>query len=111
MQFIFGEYCYLKQRKFKVRTGSDMFGQVRKNPTIFDPRTAPGVWSSPLLLPEPELRFVGIRGQRQRVPPEPRERNANMEETMWRVHVVEVDDTFCRRIYRTRCTYSHLVEP
>jgi hypothetical protein len=56
-RFIFGEYCYLKQRKFEVRTGSDMFRQVWKNPTIFDPRTTPGVWSGPLPLPEPELRF------------------------------------------------------
>jgi hypothetical protein len=110
--FIFGKYCYLKQRKFEVRTGSDMFGQVRKNPTICDPWTTPGVQSSPLLLPEPELRFVGIRGQQQCVsPPEPHERDANVEETTWRVHIVEVDDTLCRCVYRTRCTYSHLMEP
>jgi hypothetical protein len=55
--FFFGEYCYLKQRKFEVRTGSDMFEQVRKNSTILEPRTAPGVRSGPLMLPEPELRF------------------------------------------------------
>jgi hypothetical protein len=53
----FGEYCYLKQRKFEVRTGSDVFGQVRQNPTIFEPRTAPGVRSGPLPMSEPELRF------------------------------------------------------
>jgi hypothetical protein len=70
----FDEYCYLKQRNFEVHTGSDMFGQVRKNSIIFEPRTAPGVRSGPLPMLEPELRFgsgsVQVRnrfwtGQRQ----------------------------------------------